>query len=95
MKNKFSINRLTLAFASLLLAAGLSSCKEPKYEQRDVCHVLIRKHTAIESLNRYGAIEEVYYFLYDNNDLEKVSLKTYMKFEQGQTLCWQEHYRVQ
>jgi hypothetical protein len=26
MKNKFSINRLTLAFASLLLAAGLSSC---------------------------------------------------------------------
>jgi hypothetical protein len=26
MKHKFSINRLTLAFASLLLAVGLSSC---------------------------------------------------------------------
>jgi hypothetical protein len=26
MENKFLINRLTLAFASLLLAAGISSC---------------------------------------------------------------------
>lgn len=28
MKHKFSINHLTLAVASLLLAAGLSSCSE-------------------------------------------------------------------
>lgn len=28
MKHKISINRLTLAFASLLLAAGLQSCGE-------------------------------------------------------------------
>jgi hypothetical protein len=35
MKNKFSINRLTLAFASLLLAAGLSSCGENETEQQD------------------------------------------------------------
>jgi hypothetical protein len=35
MKHKFSINRLTLAFASLLLAAGLSSCGETETEQQD------------------------------------------------------------
>lgn len=37
MKNKFSINRTTLAFASLLLAVGLSSC-ESSQETRFVCN---------------------------------------------------------
>lgn len=36
MKNKFSINRLTLAFASLLLCVVFSSCNNDKYNGKYV-----------------------------------------------------------
>ncbi len=62
--------------------------KAPKYEVREVCHKLKKKQVVTKSVNGYGAIEEQYYFLYENDYLENVDLKTYMKFDVGERLCW-------
>jgi hypothetical protein len=54
---------------------------------KDFCRVLKSKHTEDESINIRGDFRPVYYFLYEDGDLEEVNLQEYMTFEPKDTLC--------
>ncbi len=95
MKMILQITRkLGISFYALLVAVLLSGCEPYQYKTEKVCHVLIEKQVVNEPINGWGAFEEHYYFLYDNQELKEVSLHSYMEFKTGQTLCWNETYRV-
>jgi hypothetical protein len=91
MKQKFSINRLTLAFASLLLAVVLSSCgKEPKFPNSQSKFVVTRiepnktKGTSIYLAEPIGKM--------DLNMSHTWFVDSVGRFNAGDTLCFQ-HYR--
>jgi hypothetical protein len=91
MKQKFSINRLTLAFASLLLAVVLSSCgEENKFPNSQSKFVVTRiepnktKGTSIYLAEPIGKM--------DLNMSHTWFVDSIGRFNAGDTLCFQ-HYR--
>lgn len=86
----FKLHSSAVLAAILLLCAVFSSCeiKQQEYEYKNVCHKLVKKQVVTKTINGWGATKEEYYFLYDNDFLEDVDLKTYMKYDVGKTLCW-------
>ncbi len=91
MKHKISINRLTLAFASLLLAVVLSSCgEETKYPNSQSKFVVTRiepnkmKGTSIYLVEPIGKM--------DLNMNHTWFVDSVGRFNAGDTLCFQ-HYR--
>lgn len=89
------INKSKFLFPLIfLLAAVLSSCDAPVYEKQKVCKTLKAKHTEAEPQVGFGKFEMMHYFLYTDGTLEEVDIKTYMSFEVGANLCWDETVRV-
>jgi hypothetical protein len=91
MKQKFSINRLTLAFASLLLAVVLSSCgEETKFPNSQSKFIVTRiepnktKGTSIYLVEPIGKM--------DLNMSHTWFVDSIGRFNAGDTLCFQ-HYR--
>lgn len=56
-----------------------------------VTDVLVAKQSEQESINRFGEFRTNYYFLYESGELEKVRLKDYMLYKEGDTIV---NYKV-
>ena len=80
--------------AYLLLAVVFMSCQDKQVIEQEhteqVCKVLKAKHSENRSTNYRGDFEVVHYFLYEDETLEEVSLKSYMVFNVSDTVCWTE-----
>lgn len=81
MKHKFSINHLTLAFASLLLVA-VFSCKQREIQYEYKQQVILAKTIDLENKNtRYNVA-------FTDGSSESFSFGFYSKYEVGDTICW-------
>lgn len=84
---------LILFIVCLVSSIACSDTSEEKIESTvEVCKVLKAKYTEEVSLNSYGYFEVVRYFLYSDGYLEEVDVKTYMEFNEGDTLYWEESF---
>lgn len=79
-----------LLFSLLFFCAGCDPLKERPYKKVEVRKKLKAKHNEPESTNLKGDFVMVHYFLYDDNTIERVSLRDYMSFEVGDSVRWNE-----
>lgn len=64
----------------------MSGWEPPKDVKR--CSKILSKQEVQVSDGNYGDFHIEYFFLYNNEDLIKVSLKEYMKYDKGDSLCY-------
>ena len=57
-------------------------------EPTEVISVVVAKQSEHVSINNLGAFRTDYYLLYESGDLERVTLKSYMEFNVGDTLIY-------
>lgn len=82
MKHKFSITRLALAFASLLLAAVLYSC-----EQRPVEYEVKKRIVKDKTIDTYNGSTR-YNIAFKDGSCEAFDFGLYTKYEIGDTICF-------
>jgi hypothetical protein len=82
MKNKFSINRLTIAFASLLLVAVLYSCVQRPFEYEIKQQIVKDKTIYLKNGNtRYN-------IAFEDGSCKTFDFGLFTKYEIGDTICF-------
>lgn len=79
----------------LFIATLLSCCETPKYKTIWIKKVIVKKYVEQECYNNYGAFRMNHYFLYDDGELEEVSLEDYVRFDQGQRIIITKEVEVE
>ena len=99
--NKVRMNILTKVAISLSISSlgiyllyKIMTTPDPQYKEVRTCDEIKAKQIVTVNVNGFGATEEEYYFLMKSGNLEEVTLKNYMSFKEGDSICIIEQQRI-